>query len=64
MIDRSGSEAGGIGAESQSGDPVAVVTQSPRRSGEQERVVDADGGVGRRRRDDVLGLEAPQDRTE
>lgn len=61
MIDGSGGEAGGVGAESQGGDAVAVVADGVGGVGGKERVVDENGGVGGRGGDEVSGLAVPED---
>lgn len=64
MVNRTGSETGGVGAESEGGDAVAVVAKELGGGGRKERVVDGDGGVGRGGGDEVMGLLVPHHRAE
>ena len=64
VIDRTGSEAGGVGAESEGGNTVAVVAEELGSSRRKKRVVYGDGWVGRGGGDEVVGLLVPQDRAE
>lgn len=62
VVNRSGGEAGGVRAESQSRDAIAVVAEELRRSREQKRVVDGNGGVGRCGGHNVVALLVVQHR--
>lgn len=58
-VDGARGEAGGVGAESEGGDAVAVVAEELGRGRGKERVVDGDGGVGGGGRDQMVGLLVP-----
>lgn len=64
MIDRSGSEASGVRAESQGGDTLTVVAEDLGRDGGEKRVVNGDSGVGRGGGDETVGLVVPHDGAE
>ncbi|PON84353.1 hypothetical protein TorRG33x02_198130, partial [Trema orientale] len=59
VVDGTRSKAGGVGAESEGGNAIAVVAEELGRSGRKERVVDGDGWVGRGGGDEVVGLLVP-----
>ncbi|KAM1719347.1 hypothetical protein ACFX12_021171 [Malus domestica] len=62
VVDGAGGEAGGIGAESESRDAVAVVAEELGMAGQDKRVVDGDCGVRGGGRHDLVGLLVPQHR--
>ncbi|KAF4395136.1 hypothetical protein G4B88_018006 [Cannabis sativa] len=62
MINRAGSEAGGVGAKSEGSNSVAVVAEELGSGRRKKGVVDGDGWVGRRSGDQVVGLLVPQHR--
>ncbi|XP_068309624.1 glycine-rich protein 2-like [Pyrus communis] len=59
-LDGAGGKAGGVGAESESRDAVAVVEEELGRAGQDKRVVDSYCGVGGGGPHDVVGLLVPQ----
>lgn len=60
MVNRAGGEAGGIRAESQSGDSISVISQNFGRGRRKNGIVNANRRIGRRRCDDVLAALVPQ----
>ncbi|RXH89739.1 hypothetical protein DVH24_032096 [Malus domestica] len=62
VVNGAGGEVGGVGAESESRDAVAVVAEELGRAGQDKRVVDGDCGVGGGGRHYVVGLLVPRHR--
>ncbi|CAN6688798.1 unnamed protein product [Malus baccata var. baccata] len=62
VVNGAGGEAGGVGAESESRDAVAMVAEELGRAGQDKRVVDGDCGVGGEGCHYVVGLLVPRHR--
>lgn len=60
VIDRSGREASGVGADRQGRDAVPVVAEDPRRAGREQGVMNRDRRVGGGGGDEVVSLLVPQ----